>query len=136
MNPEYFKTRFRTQEQKIQFPDEFIIITAYPTTGENWGQSKVKGAERQLFEELNSRKTWMVSIEGYSPEAGHAESGWCTMMGFDEACEMGLRYLQDAIFHVKDDLLSVTFCDQRRKLVEIGAFLQRVDPWNKRNMWA
>ena len=36
MNPEYFKTRFRTTDNQVHFPEEFVIVTAYPTTGEKW----------------------------------------------------------------------------------------------------
>ena len=48
------------------------------------------------------------------------------MMPIEEACEIGLRYRQDAIYHVKNDLLSVTYCDER-ELVNIGSFEARLD---------
>ena len=127
MNPEYFKTRFRTTENQVLFPEVFVIITVYPTTGETWDPSKIEEADQKLEEELKFRKTWIIRIEGYSPETGHAEPGWGTTMPIDEACEIGLRYRQDAIFHVKNDLLSVTYCDERRELVNIGSFEARLD---------
>ena len=104
-----------------------MIITAYPTTGETWDPSKIEEADQKIEEELKFRKTWIIRIEGYSPETGHAEPGWGTTMPIDEACEIGLRYRQDAIFHVKNDLLSVTYCDERRELVNIGSFEVRLD---------
>ena len=128
MNPEYFKTRFRTKENEIHFPEEFVIITAHPTTGEKWDDLRISNAELNLEEELKSRNKWMVGIEGYDPETGHAEAGWGTVMPLDEACDTGLRYLQDAIFHVRKDLISVTYCDQRRKLVSFGSFKKKLDP--------
>ena len=127
MNPEYFKTRFRTTENLVHFPEEFVIITAYPTTGETWDPSKTEEADQKPEEELKFRNTWIIRIEGYSPETGHAEPGWGTTMPIDDACEIGLRYRQDAIFHVKNDLLSVTYCDERRELVNIGSFEARLD---------
>lgn len=127
MNPEYFKTRFRTTENQVHFPEEFVIITAYPTTGETWEPSKIEKADQKLEDELRFRKTWILRIEGYSLESGHAEQGWGTTMPIDDACEIGLRYRQDAIFHVKNDLLSVTYCDERRELVNIGSFEERLD---------
>ena len=127
MNPEYLKTRFRTTENQVHFPEEFVIITAYPTTGETWDPSKIEEADQKLEEELKFRKTWIIRIEGYSPETGHAEQGWGTTMPIEDACEIGLRYRQDAIFHVKNDLLSVTYCDERRELVNIGSFEARLD---------
>jgi len=127
MNPEYFKTRFRTTDNQVHFPEEFVIITAYPNTGETWEPSKIEEADQKLEDELRFRKTWIVRIEGYSPETGHAEQGWGTTMPIDDVCEIGLRYRQDAIFHVKNDLLSVTYCDGRRELVNIGSFEERLD---------
>ena len=109
MNTEYFKTRFRTTDNQVHFPEEFVIVTAYPTTGETWEPSIIEEADQKLEEELKFRKAWIIRIEGYSPETGHAEPGWGTKMLIEEACEIGLRYRQDAIFHVKNDLLSVTF---------------------------
>ena len=53
MNPEYYKTRFRTKEPKIQFPEEFIIITAYPTTGETWDQSRINESDQKLEKNSN-----------------------------------------------------------------------------------
>ena len=127
MNPDYFKTRFRTDEKGVQFPDEFVIITAHPTTGEKWKYSRILDAENQLLEELKSRKCWMHSLEGYSPVSGHAEPGWAIVMPLDEARDLGLSYKQDAIFHVRKDLLSVTYCDHRRGLVNIDSFKARLD---------
>ena len=127
MNPEYYKTRFRTKEPKIQFPEEFIIITAYPTTGETWDQSRINESDQKLEKELKLRKSWMLRIEGYSPETGHAEPGWVTIMPLDEGRKLGLQFKQDAIFHVWKDVLSVIHCDPKGELVEIGSFRQRLD---------
>ena len=127
MNPEYFKTRFRTTENQVHFPEVFVIITAYPNTGETWEPSIIEEADQKLEEELKFRKAWIIRIVGYSPETGHAEPGWGTTMPIEEACEIGLRYRQDAIFHVKNDLLSVTYCDESRELVNIGSFEARLD---------
>jgi len=77
-----------------------VIITAYPTIGETWETSKNEDADQKLEEELKFRKTWIIRIEGYSPETGHAEPGRGTTMPIEEACEIGLPYRQDAIFHV------------------------------------
>ena len=75
MNHEYFKTHFRTTENRVHFPEEFVIITAYPTTGETWDPSKIEEADQKLEDELKFRKTWIIRIEGYSPETVHAEPG-------------------------------------------------------------
>jgi hypothetical protein len=49
------------------------------------------------------------------------------VMPFDDACDLGLRFRQDAIFHVSGDHLSVTYCDERRALVPVGLFRERID---------
>ena len=127
MNPIYFKTCFRTKEREVVFPEEFVIITAYTTTGEKWDDLRISNAELNLEEELKSRNKWMVGIEGYDPETGHAEAGWGTVMPLDEACDTGLRYLQDAIYRVKNNILSVTYCDKRKNLIQIGSFRSRLN---------
>ena len=45
----------------------------------------------------------------------------------DAACDLGMQFQQDAIYHIADDLLSVTHCDHRRKLIHIGGFRERLD---------
>lgn len=47
-------------------------------------------------------------------------------MPFDAACDLGLRYRQDATCHVQGDQLSVSLCDDRRGLVAVGAFRERL----------
>jgi len=126
MNPIYFKTCFRIKEREVVFPEEFVIITAYPTTGEKWDDLRISNAALNLEKELKSRNKWMVGIEGYDPETGHAEEGWGTVMSLDEACDLGRLYLQDAIYHIKNDQISVTYCDQTRKLVNFGSFKSKL----------
>ncbi len=76
--------------------------------------------------ELQQLGVWTARITGYSPTTGHAEPGWAAVLAFDAACDLGLRYRQDAIYHVAGDTLSVSFCDERRKLVAVGPFRERV----------
>ena len=47
-------------------------------------------------------------------------------MPFTEACDLGREYLQDAIYLVQGDQLSVTYCDERRGLVAVGNFRERL----------
>jgi hypothetical protein len=49
---------------------------------------------------------------------------------FDEACNIGQRFRQDAIYHVKNDVLSVARCKEQRALV-VGSFRERLDPENQ-----
>lgn len=126
MNPVYFETHFRTPAPLPDWPPEFVIVTAYATTGERWTSAANKAADRRLTEELQQLGIWKARVTGYSPTSGHAESGWAADIPFDAACDLGLRYRQDAIYHVSGDTLSVSFCDGRRKLVAVGPFRERV----------
>jgi hypothetical protein len=47
-------------------------------------------------------------------------------MPWEKACDLGVKYKQDAIYVVKNDDLFVTFCDERRTLVPIGRFPERL----------
>ena len=47
-------------------------------------------------------------------------------MPLEEACDLGHQYLQDALYHVRGDQLFVTYCDQKRALVPVGNFRERL----------
>ena len=131
MNPAYFETRFRTDGTIVRWPAEFVIITAYATTGESWTAERNDSSGRALESELVSREVWFERLTGYSPSTGHAEPGWAAELPLDEARELGIRYRQDAIYHVIDDRLSVTHCDVGRELVFVGSFHDRLDPGDR-----
>ena len=126
VNPIYFATHFRTLAPIPDWPPEFVIVTAYATTGERWTSAENEAADRRLSAELQRLGVWSARITGYSPQTGHAEPGWAADISFDEACDLGLRYRQDAIYRVSGDTLSVSYCDGRRRLVTVGAFRGRL----------
>ena len=68
----------------------------------------------------------MRRITGYSPTTPHREPGWAVAMDWQEACDLGARFLQDAIYVVHADALAVTLCDHRRELLPVGTFQQRL----------
>jgi len=127
VNSVYFETHFRTPAPAPDWPPEFIIVTAHATTGERWTSAENEAADRSLTEELRRLGVWTARITGYSPRTGHAELGWAAVLAFDEACDLGLRYRQDAIYHIAGDVLSVSHCDKsRRRLATVGPFRERV----------
>jgi hypothetical protein len=69
-----------------------------------------------------------VRIFDYSPTSGHTEPSWAMDLPLQEGCNIGRRYLQDAIYHVKNDELSVARCGEQRALVRVGSFRDRFDP--------
>jgi Protein of unknown function (DUF3293) len=128
MNPVYFETRFRTDRPIIDWPSEFVILSAFATTGQSWTPDQNEAADRRLESELRTRGGWLVRIFGYSPTSGHTEPSWAIDLPLQEGCNIGRRFLQDAIYHVNNDDLSVVRCDEQRALVRVGSFRHRFDP--------
>jgi hypothetical protein len=126
MHPSYFGVRFRVPVPLPEWPREFAILSGYATTGEVWSPERNAAADRALGEELSGTGTWMHRITGFFPETGHAEPGWAAALTLEEGCDWGLRYLQDAIYFVREDALWVSHCDARRALVHVGRFRERV----------
>lgn len=126
MHPAYFETRFDAHGFSGEWPARFAIVTAWATTGTSLSQAANEEADRQLELELQRRRTWRQRITGYSAMTGHAEPGWALELPFDEASELGQTFLQDAIYFVDVDLLSVSYCNSRRKKLFVGAFRSRL----------
>lgn len=124
----YFKTRFRDHQSGCDWPSEFSIITAYATTGLDWPPAENQAADEALKDELKSGNKLITRLTGYSPQTKHAEPGWAATLEWQAACDLGLRYKQDAIYHVMADELFVSYCDDRRKLVPVAVFRERLDP--------
>ncbi|MDA1189805.1 MAG: DUF3293 domain-containing protein [Chloroflexi bacterium] len=125
MHPAYFETCFLVADLE-PWPLEFAILSAYATTGEQWTPERNQVADRVLEAELLDTTRWMRRLTGFSPISGHAEPSWAVQLPFATACDVGLRYQQDAIYFVAGDDLSVSFCDARRRLIQIGRFRERL----------
>jgi hypothetical protein len=126
-DPAYFETRFRTPAAVHDWPIEFAIITAWPTTDESWPEDATRAADQRLAAELQALGVWMVRITGYSPTTDHAEPGWAATLPFHEACDIGLRFQQDAIYYVSENVLWVSHCDSREERMLVGEFRERVE---------
>lgn len=125
----YFRTRFRIRcavTDELWLP-EFGMISAYATTGERWSDERNQAADQKLEAELRSRSVWLRRIVGYSPTSGHAEPSWAVGVPYEEACELGLQFRQDAVYHVRGGTLYVSYCDDRRRLIPVGGFRERLD---------
>lgn len=57
----------------------------------------------------------------------HAEPGFTAAISFEEACKVGVRFKQDAIYFVSSGTLFVSHCDHRRSLKPVTQFSKRVD---------
>lgn len=128
MPPDYFETHFRAEPPDPEWPAAFAVITAYAPTGEKWTIEKNEAANGRLHAELRQTGRWQARVTGYSPTTGHAEPGWAVELPLEDACALGDRYQQDAIYYVRGDALSITYCDPlRERLVPVGSFRQRLD---------
>jgi hypothetical protein len=127
MNSAYFETRFRPARPVAAWPSEFVIISAFATTGESWTPEQNEVADRRLAADLGARGLWLERITGYSPTTGHSEPSWAVELPLDEARAAGLRFHQDAIYYVREGRLSVTHCDAHREHVHVDSFRARLD---------
>jgi hypothetical protein len=128
MPPFYYQTRFKPDALPTPLPGTFAIITACATTGETWTESETEAANAALRADLERSDHLLGSLTGYSPDTGHAEPGFAASLPFEEACELGLKFKQDAIYYVDSGILHVSYCDERRRLEPVAAFLDRLDP--------
>jgi hypothetical protein len=126
MNNSYFESQFRIDARFVQLPEQFAIITAYASTGEVWTAEENESADKALAGALRASGRWHERITGYSPSTGHAEPGWAVEMDLQEACELGLPYLQDAIYFVSGDELWVSLCAEPGERALVGGFRQRI----------
>jgi N-formylglutamate deformylase len=127
-HPAYFQIAFRTEGPVPQWPERFVIITAYATTGESWSEERNIEADQRLHAELRRRGCTPLRITGYDPQSGHAEPGWAVDLPMDEALTVGRDFLQDSIFAVLGDALLVGRCNGPWQQEAIGGFRERVGP--------
>ena len=127
MTPAYFDTRFKLGLPLSELPESFAIITAYATTGQVWTAEDNLNASETLRDELERGEKLIGTITGYSPITQHAEPGFTAVLEFEEACDIGVRFKQDAIYYVSSGTLFVSYCDHRRSLRPITQFSKRVD---------
>ncbi len=126
MHEAYFQTYFDAHGFLGPWPKAFAIITAFETTGEVWTPERNSDADRQLQGELDAWSVWHRRATGFSPSSGHSEPGWAAELPFEDACDLGLKFLQDAIYYVEDDRLFVSYCDKRRQRMPVDVFQNRI----------
>jgi hypothetical protein len=124
--PGYSETHFIAADGPQDWPEQFALITVYATTSEAWTDQQNEVADQALEAELQAKGRWMLRITGCSPTTPHRRPSWAIAMDWQEACDLGVRFLQDAIYFAHADALAVTSCDQRRELLPVGNFHQRL----------
>ncbi len=83
--------------------------------------------DRALHAVLRESGREPIRVIGYSPEGDHAEPSWLVELSLDEACDIGLKFLQDAIYFVERGELYVASCALPRTMEWVDHFLARVD---------
>lgn len=126
-HPAYHSTRFRVASGEPWLAEDFTIITAYATTGEQWSRERERTADLQLRDSLAASDALLGRIAGYDPQSGHAEPGWASRLPVDEAIERGRQFAQDAIFAVTDGALWLHCCRGVRAAIALGPFAERLD---------
>jgi Protein of unknown function (DUF3293) len=126
--PFYYQTRFKPDDLPTSLPGTFAIITAFATTGETWTKSENAAATAALRAQLEISDRLLGSLTGHSPVKGHAEPSFAASLPFEAACDLGMRFKQDAIYYVDSGILHVSYCDHRRRLEPVGPFMERLDP--------
>jgi hypothetical protein len=123
--PEYLEALFVVKDEDVQWPREFWIITACNpySLGDSSGDD---AADTRLRIALSRMGCWKFRIKGISPDWKHGEKSFAfTGLDRSEVLEMGREFQQNAVFHVKGDVLSVVACDGSRVTVA-GSFRERI----------
>ncbi|WP_164104382.1 hypothetical protein [Candidatus Laterigemmans baculatus] len=64
MHPAYFETRFRIDTMPDEWPAQFVILSAWATTGQSWTQEANEAADRRLARLLADSGLWHLRITG------------------------------------------------------------------------
>lgn len=124
----YFQTKFELPIKPTQYPKQCAIITAYNPMNQLLSDYENTTRNKILAEELQQKYDWVYQINGFDEATDHKENGFMfNCNSLYEACKLGEKYSQDAIYYVLDNILYVSKCAKnQRKLVKVGDFLSRI----------
>lgn len=95
----------------IAWPQEFGVITAWNTDGENETTAANAAHDLQLAQRLDELHMQRVRVTGVSPDGTHREEGWaCWPCTEALAAELGREFNQLAVYFVENDHLRVISC--------------------------
>jgi hypothetical protein len=126
LHPAYFTTRFRVDQPEPAWPDAFVIVTGYATTGEQWPDELNEQADQALRLRLEALGVWHQRITGYDSATGHAEPGYAAALSVEDGLTVGRAFRQDAIFAVDTGQLRVVSCGGQQR-ADLGPFDERLD---------
>lgn len=124
-HPAYYQTLFVVEAWTDEWPTNFLIVTAYATTGETWSAGRNDQADQALAARIESLGVWKRRITGTSPDGQHAEPGWALDVPLDAGRRLGREFLQDAVYFVRENMLHVASCLDDRE-APVGVFMNRL----------
>lgn len=126
MHESYFKTHFFAEPSIVAWPKQFVIVTAYATTGQVWELAENEKSNEKLLQEICRLRVWSHRVTGFDPATRHAEPGYAIEMSLEKGKELGRQFLQDAIYIVDADTLFCCQCNSDATPIEIGFFRERL----------
>jgi hypothetical protein len=129
MHPAYLETRFRSEVPLGVLPSQFVILSAYATTGEVWSEERNSLADQKLFIVLQATlPAFLKRVVGYSPTTHHAEPSWAVAIPLADAHRIGKDFAQDALYFVDHGALWVASCRATVAPIYVDQFERRLDP--------
>ncbi|AJC49097.1 DUF3293 domain-containing protein [Allofrancisella guangzhouensis] len=125
----YFTTKFELPIIPEYYPSKFAIITAFNPMNQELSLKENTLRNKVLENELKQNFNWIYQINGFDCTGhGHKENGFMfEITSIDDACDLGLKFSQDAIYYVKNLKIYVVKCAiDQRKAIEVGDFLSRI----------
>ncbi len=110
----YRSTVFVGRRPAKGWPTEFAVITAWAPTGQKWTPARNRAADLRLRRHLIRLGLRPVRITGASPDRVHREPGWLVAIDRSMALEIGRKFQQIAVFHVRRGRVSVLPCFRGR----------------------
>ncbi|MEY8674421.1 DUF3293 domain-containing protein [Francisella philomiragia] len=124
----YFTTKFEVPILPSRYPNQFAIITAYNPFNQLLEDQENLARNQILRNQLEKSYSWVYEINGFDKSSKHKENGFMfDAKSLDEACNLGEKFSQDAIYYVINDILYVSKCEKsKRKLTKVGDFQSRI----------
>jgi hypothetical protein len=130
MNREYKSTVFHFIPDGK--PSEFWIITAWNPEGRDAPIQDNRARDHRLRSILAERGLYHFRVIGTSVDEDHIESGWGLVTDEGTAIELGQRFAQEAVFHIRGDAVDLISCLTRARSRLPGLQTLLRDPRNVR----
>lgn len=124
MNPAYRHARFRAGLPYGGLPESFAVITACNPNGETISDEANAERTRQFETQLCKLGLIHFPVTGYDPQSDHAEPGFGVLCDEATAYGIGNGYLQEAVFQVRRNQVTLISCDQERGQVPLGKWTE------------